>query len=863
MHMNVFRSIRRTVTGAGAAILIAASPAIARHANVRLAAAVSAVAPGQPFEVAVVFTIDPHWHIYWINAGDAGQAPKIEWRLPAGFAPEPLRFPVPKKHVDRAKLVTNILEGEPVLLTTITPPAQLPAGSPIKLAADLKWLVCAESCIQESQSVELVLPVAPDAGSVKPANDDLFKAARRLMPVPGPRGKLVTLDAYLAAGTIAPDAKFEVRLDVDIKKGFHIQSNNPTIKGLIATEVFAWPAGEVFWDPLKFPEPVVKDVPAVGKVAQFEGRITVAMPGEMDSEVPGESRVIGGIFVYQGCDDRTGTCLPREAVEWSVTIPVGVAAGDIPRTPVGDGADPKATGVAPGPEVPSSGTRTQPATPDGSNDRPADPPPLSDAPPGVESTPSTADVPPPSESGAPPTNVAPNGVAPAAADFLGPDFQPEFWQKSALEQWLERLGLPGLLLGCFLYGLVLNATPCVLPVLSIKVLGFVKQAHESRRRTFALAVAYGLGVLPLFIVLGFLAAGGKNILQFPVAVIALGAIVTAMALSLLGVFQLNVPTAAANLDAAFQKEGLVTSFGKGLLTPVLGLACVGPFMAGAFAIASQQEKHVALLGFLFAGIGMASPYVLLGANPNWLRFVPRPGNWMVTFERAMGFLLLVMAVYLLNPLVGQIGAAGLQWTIVFLVMIGVGCWILGKIDFSMEAVTRWKYRGGAALVVAISGVVIYGWAYPLGDAAVRAYLGKPVPIQGDWDRDIPWQKWDHERVTAAVAAGRTVFVDFTADYCTNCKANKKLAIDVPAVRKKMQELGVEVYQGDFSDGDERIFAMLQRCNRSGVPLDLIFRPDNPNRPLVLPPLLSESVVLDALAAAGPSRPTPALARSSP
>ncbi|NOS99584.1 MAG: hypothetical protein HOP29_03050 [Phycisphaerales bacterium] len=841
--MNMNRILDLGLCCGLAVIGVAAAPASARHVNVRLAPSVSAVAPGQPFDVAVVFTVDEHWHVYWVNAGDAGQAPKIEWRLPDGFSAGALQFPVPKKHVDRAKLVTNIMEGEPVLLTTITPPAQLAAGSSIKLAADLKWLVCAESCIQESQSVELVLPVAADASGVKPANDDLFKSARRFMPVPGPRGKLVTLDAYLAKGKIAPDAKFEVHLDVDIKKGFHIQSDHPTVKGLIATEVFVWPAGEVYWDPLHFPEPKIKDVPAVGKVAQFDGKITVVLPAEADTDVPGEFRVIGGIFVYQGCDDRTGTCLPREAVEWSVTIPVGVAAEDIPRTPIGAGDDPKASGGTADEKVPSNGTNAPPASPDGFSDRPPNPapPPKSDAP--------RADV--------------PTGDR-ASTDFLGPDFQPAFWEKSAVEQWLEKLGLPGLLLGCFLYGLVLNATPCVLPVLSIKVLGFVRQAHESRRRTFALSLAYGLGVLPLFVVLGFLAAGGKNILQFPVAVIALGAIVTAMALSLLGVFQLNVPTVAANLDAAFQKEGLVTSFGKGLLTPVLGLACVGPFMAGAFAIASQQEKHVALLGFLFAGIGMASPYVLLGANPNWLRFVPRPGNWMVTFERIMGFLLLVMAVYLLNPLVGQIGSAGLQWTFVFFIMIGVGCWILGKINFSMEAVTRWKYRAGAMFVVMLSGAIIYGWIYPLGDAAAFAQSGKSAgPVHGNWDNDIPWQTWVHEDVTAAVAAGRTVFVDFTADYCTNCKANKKLAINVPAVRKKMQDLGIEVYQGDFSNGDARIFAMLQRCNRSGVPLDLVFRPGDPNRPLVLPPLLSESTVLDALSAAGPSRPTPALAKSSP
>ena len=202
-------------------------------------------------------------------------------------------------------------------------------------------------------------------------------------------------------------------------------------------------------------------------------------------------------------------------------------------------------------------------------------------------------------------------------------------------------------------------------------------------------------MLLFFVILGLLAAQGKNVLQYPAGVIALGAVVMALALSMLGVYTLQVPSAATSLDAKIQREGVASSFGKGALAPVLGFACTGPLLAGAFGWATKQEPHIAVLAFVFAGLGMASPYVLLGANPNWLSFLPKPGNWMITFERIMGFLLMGMVIWLLHPLVYHIGAEGLEWTLAFLVFVAMACWIWGKIDVSMSTVVRWKYRAGA------------------------------------------------------------------------------------------------------------------------------------------------------------------------
>jgi suppressor for copper-sensitivity B len=449
----------------------------------------------------------------------------------------------------------------------------------------------------------------------------------------------------------------------------------------------------------------------------------------------------------------------------------------------------------------------------------------------------------------------PAGVAAAPEETSSGDdvAQASGWEER-LEAFLRSLGLPGLLIGCFLYGLVINATPCVLPILSIKVLGFVQQAHESRNRTFALGLSFGAGVVIFYVVLGFFAAQGKFLQQNPVGLIALNAIILALSLSMLGVYTLQAPSAATKLEASIQKEGLVSSFGKGALAPVLGFACTGPLLFGIFGWAAQQPPSTAFLAFLVAGLGMASPYVLLGANPGWLSWLPKPGKWMITFERIMGFLLLVMVIYLLDPLVGQIGAGGLQWTLAFLVAVAMGCWVWGKVDFSMPAAVRWRYRGGAIAIIVLAGLLIYGGVYPIGTAvAEQNRLRLAAKDAGGTTDRIAWKGWSPDKVTEAVKSGKTVFVHVTADYCTNCKTNMAIAIDKQETLEKIKSLGVETFQADFSGGDPVIFQLLKKHDRLGPPLDLVYVPGKPDDPIVLPPLYSKATLLEKLNEAGPSR----------
>ena len=747
------------------------APVEAAKAKVSLVPAVDGVVAGQAFGVGVRFQLEAGWHLYWQNSGDAGTPPTVKWSLPEGFTAGELQFPIPKRHHSPGDIVTNILPGEPVLMVSVTPPASLVEGS-YTLRATVRYLVCKDTCLQESAEVAVNLRAHPPGGEAKPANDDVLNRARRALPKAS--NKYVSVVPSLPTPRLDPATKFELALSIDIAPGHHIQSHQPLSPTLIAADVFTERRPGIRLGKPVYPAPKMRKDQYLGELSEFDGRIVVRVPGEVDASRERGPVTLAGVFAFQACDEL-GHCFPPDAVSFS--LPTGVA-----DAAAGDGA------------VGSANTPTP-------------------------------------ESRAPTDESQPGG-------------------------WLSRLGIPGLLLGCFLYGLFINATPCVLPLLSIKVLGFVQQAHESRRRTLALGLAFGAGVMVFFVVLGFLAAAGTNILQFPGAVIGLGTVVMAMGLSMLGVFTLQPPTAAAKLEERITKEGPLSSFGKGALAPVLGFACTGPLLAGAFGWATQQPPRIAVLAFLSAGLGMSSPYMLLGANPHWLSFLPRPGNWMIVFERIMGFLLLAMVIWLLHPLVVQIGVAGLEWTMVFLIFVGLACWVLGQVRFDMSAARRWAYRGAAGALVILAGGVIYEGVFPLDEAVAAARAERDALANcanGESSDELRWRPWSPTAVEETVRSGKMAFVDFTAAYCTVCKVNKIAAIDTPEVAEKLKSLGAAAFQGDFTTGDDDIFAMLQKYDRAGVPLNLIYPAGRPDTPIVLPTTLSKAYLLQRLEEAAASR----------
>ena len=408
-----------------------------------------------------------------------------------------------------------------------------------------------------------------------------------------------------------------------------------------------------------------------------------------------------------------------------------------------------------------------------------------------------------------------------------------------------------MLLYAFIGGLILNIMPCVLPVIALKILGFVGESRSDPRHVRKLGLVYALGVLVSFLALAAVVIGVKAAghhagwgMQFgsPVFVVCLTTLVTLVALNLFGVFEVTLGGRA--FDAAgglASKHGAAGAFFNGVLATVLATPCTAPFLSIALGFAFAQKAPVILLMFLAVGVGLAAPYVVLSWNPAWLKFLPKPGAWMEKFKIAMGFPMLATAVWLFNFAAGSYGKSVL-WLGVFLVMISFAAWIFG------EFVQRGRTRKSLALVIALI-LLIGGYAYALESQlhwrAPMAIADTTGSLKESAD-GIDWQRWNSEAVAQARNEGRPVLVDFTADWCLTCQVNKKTSIEIPSVRAKLKSMNAVALLGDYTRFPDNITAELNRFSRAGVPLVLVYPRDAATPPIVLPEILTPGIVLDVL-----------------
>jgi len=408
----------------------------------------------------------------------------------------------------------------------------------------------------------------------------------------------------------------------------------------------------------------------------------------------------------------------------------------------------------------------------------------------------------------------------------------------------------------FVAGLLLNITPCVLPVISIKVLSFVQQASESPARVFKLGLAFSLGMLIVFNVLAVLATGmgmvwGQHF-QSPAFTIAMSVIVFAFALSLFGVFTLGVPTSVGNLATQTEGEGYAASIAKGMFATIMGTPCVGPFLGPVLVWAASQHAATVFLVFNTIGLGMTLPYALLTANPKWLRFVPKPGPWLTIFKQVMAFVLLAIVVHLLNVVQAQLGGEALAATLLFLTAVALGCWIIGT------WMTPNRSSGGrtAALAVALAVVFLTGWFVFRNGFEPRSRTAVADPsAAGHSGSELPWvTDFSLARLSEITASGKTVLLDITAEWCFNCKLNKKLVFDTPELLEAVRKHDVVPMLADSSIENPEIEKLMAKLAPGGsVPFCAVFPADRPNEPHVMLGLVTKEQVINAIEqAAAPS-----------
>lgn len=405
----------------------------------------------------------------------------------------------------------------------------------------------------------------------------------------------------------------------------------------------------------------------------------------------------------------------------------------------------------------------------------------------------------------------------------------------------------------FIGGLILNLMPCVLPVIALKIFGFVNQSGQSPARVRQLGVIYGLGVLASFLVLAGVVVGLKSVgkqvswgLQFSDArfLVLLTTLATLVALNLFGLFEVTLgggAMGAAN-DLA-SREGPAGSFFNGVLATALSTPCSAPFLAGALGFAFAQPPAIILLIFATVGLGLAAPYVVLSFQPAWLQFLPKPGAWMERFKIAMGFPMLATAVWLFTLTVGHY--RNVLWLGFFLVLVALAAWTFG------EFVQRGQSRKGISLGIVLV-ILAVGYGYGL-EKKLRWRTPQPPQVAGGEDEiiqdgpdGIEWRRWSPEKIAKARAQGRPIFVDFTADWCVTCNLNKNSSIEIAPVRKKLKEINALALLGDYTYFPDNITLELQRFGRAAVPLVLVYPKDPSKPPVELPTLLTPAIVLNAL-----------------
>ena len=436
------------------------------------------------------------------------------------------------------------------------------------------------------------------------------------------------------------------------------------------------------------------------------------------------------------------------------------------------------------------------------------------------------------------TQAAPAEISPALAKALAENALAAEKPSSTT----TALGLTLAVLGALVGGLLLNLMPCVFPVLAIKVLGFA-QADTSQTQHRSSGVAYTLGVVISFMLLGglmlALRAAGEQLgwgfqLQSPPVVAGLALLFTLLGLNLAGVFEFGqmLPNSLATLQS---RHPTVNAGLSGVLAVAVASPCTAPFMGASLGLAIALPVWQALTVFAAMGVGMALPYLAASWWPGIARALPRPGAWMATFRQAMAFPMFATVIWLLWVLGQQTGVDGASGLLALLLTVAWLAWALGLVGR-----TRWVMSS-----LALATLLWLGSSWlPLALREAPA-TGQSSSASDNTASSLPlWQAWSEANLETQLAAGRPVFVDFTAAWCVTCQYNKKTTLADASVLADFAARQVVLMRADWTRRDPAITQALTALGRSGVPVYALYAPGR--APVVLSELPSVAEVQKAL-----------------
>lgn len=414
-------------------------------------------------------------------------------------------------------------------------------------------------------------------------------------------------------------------------------------------------------------------------------------------------------------------------------------------------------------------------------------------------------------------------------------------------------GTLALLLFALLGGVILNLMPCVLPVLSLKLFSLIKQAGESRGKLLALGFSTAAGILVSFWVLAAIItvikisggnAGWGMQFQSPGFIAFMVVILSAFAMSFFGVFEVWLPwNATTKMDAAGQKAGLVGAFFTGALLVLLSTPCSAPFLGTAMGFAFTASAPVLFLFFTAAGLGLAAPYLLVSAFPSLLKVLPKPGAWMVKLQKVMGVLLFATVVWLLWIVNEQAGGMGVALFAVVAALAIAASFALGKIAPPGVAFSR--EIGVAAGAAVVLFAVWFGVLAPRYEAVVQARFDARMAEQMTEDG---WYRYSPALIEEFKAAGRTVFIDVSADWCITCKANEAAVLNRDEFTNAINKLNVARVKADWTRETPEVNALLKSLGKSGVPAYAIYPKGDATKQIVLPELLTTGAIVEKISA---------------
>jgi len=695
------------------------------HLSVQLLADQDTLSPGSSFTLGVLFKPEPGWHIYWVNPGDSGLAPKFAWESSGGIVVDTPMWPYP----DRIPLgpLVNYGYGEVLIPFPAKFSAPPPRATSTSVVASLQWLVCKDECLPGEAQLNLTFPISNKAA---PPSKHASLFARTLKDIP---------------------TKLE-RVSIAVE-----EQDDQLILALIPLEPRFLPSALTF-----FPEdPKMISNSAPQEVSLEGGALRLSLKRNANRREP-IKRVRGVLVSPQG---------------WSET------------------GEPKAIEIDTNPEE-----------------------------------------------GAPPAPSGETPSHPVTPPFAG-----------------DEIGLLTAILFALIGGLILNVMPCVFPVLSIKILGFIEQSGDEPQRVRAHGLAFAAGVVVSFWVFAatllILRAGGEQLgwgfqLQSPAFVAVM--IFIFMGLGLLLLSDLSLGASVQRLAGRARLSGdYVGSFLNGALATAVATPCTGPFMGSALAATLTLSALSNMIIFTALGVGMSAPYLAIAFRPALLKRLPRPGSWMESFKQVMAFPLFASVVWLTRVFARQMGLESQGLTLLTHLLLGIlgvtlSFWLYVQAQSFAKPGIKKILRISAALVMVLGLAIGVPSSSQIEASRSRACLSnESAPMEPD-SNGLIWEPYSEQKLSALLAQGRSVYLDFTAEWCITCQVNERILFSSTEVRSLIVQKNVALMRGDWTTKSPSITAALRRYGRNGVPLNVVINKGREETAVVLPNILSPGVVISEL-----------------